>query len=547
MFRKFNYFILSILIITLFLSIIPKNALADDCNGEYREVRGAYGGNYSDSDVWQFVNYLKNNKNYTVSGPYVYGSCKPYTLYWAKDQDVLYWSGHGYSNGKLSYNSGKNTFYGPEKVGIIWTNYDPDSNTTNSAWNTDIEWVIFAACSQMTNPARTKWAKTMLGTAHQVHSISGYDGTAPGDGYQRGGDNSVLVKFFANEEAGNSIRYSWKVANEYNYRNNWGVLTHYGNRYDRICGFPGNRYPNPVPGQTPNIRYCYSGNPDPGISQPLSSKISLLDNKDKKINLQTELTKSLVDEYRAVKGLKIDLDSELLKNKFFKGITDIKVIKKDDRVEYYKDQKSLEIDENNYIFAVAREILYEDGIKVNKNKAKQIAKKYIKEILGMPDNAKLIQTRYVVDYKVDLINSDENKEKSTEQILAYIFEFGQEIEGIPMSLKDGGNKIEVEVDSEGVTFAFKNWNEIFIDETIEKKKLITSKEAIDKFVEYIKSKDIPLDDNILNIVKIDLVYSNSTTGDKLLFNPVWEIECDNHLIIQVDAFDGKIYDPYFGS
>jgi len=36
----------------------------------------------------------------------------------------------------------------------------------------------------------------------------------------------------------------------------------------------------------------------------------------------------------------------------------------------------------------------------------------------------------------------------------------------------------------------------------------------------------------------------SSNGNKLLFNPVWEIEFDNHFIVHVDAFDGKVVAPY---
>jgi hypothetical protein len=570
--RKFKYFILSILIFSIFLSF-TQYVTANDW---YNEVREAYGGNFRGVDVHQFCNYMYNNHNYRKY-VYVYGSCQAYTLYWAKDQDVLYWSGHGYPSGKLSYNSAKDTFGGPEKVGINWVT---SGKTTNSAWNADLEWVIFAACSQMTNPARNKWAKTMLGTKHQVHSISGYNGTGPGDDkdndpenppWSYGSDNAVVEKFFQQVEGSNSVRYSWLKANEANGINHWGVLTHYQNRYDRLWSFPlsgyNRYYGDPVPGQTPNIRFCYSGNPDPGIKITPTNNIILLDTKDKKVNLKTKLPELKVNEYRTIKSKIITLDKEALKNRLFKDITDIKTIKRDDKViytigkigpaidegeivkidiknEYDKSQKSLEIDENNYIFVTEKEMLYEDGMKVNENKAKQIAKKYIKDILGMPDNLELVQTRYIRQYKVDVKNGDKNVEKDSEYILAYIYEYTQKIDSVPMSLRLGGNKIEVVVDPEGVAFAFKYWNDIEVDESLEKKKIISSQEAVDKFVEYIKSKDLIYIDDEFNIVKVNLVYNNNTTGDKLLFNPVWEIECDNHCLIQIDAFDSKLATSY---
>jgi len=114
-----------------------------------KEVRGVCGGNFSDSDVHDFCDYLYNNHGYRKY-VYVYQNSSPDRLRNAMWEDILYWSGYGWETGQLSYGltegqrvEESNKFYGPEYVGINWVT---QGKTTNSYWNNDLEWVIFAAC-----------------------------------------------------------------------------------------------------------------------------------------------------------------------------------------------------------------------------------------------------------------------------------------------------------------------------------------------------------------------------------------------------------------
>jgi len=160
----------------------------------------------------------------------------------------------------------------------------------------------------MKEPARTKWAKTMLGTQHQVHGICGYAGTGPGDG----DDNAIVDKFMAYLNAGYSFCFCWEMANETNGQRTityWGTLAHSGNRYDTLSNYDDNSR-NPIPGSTPDIRYYNNSNPTTGIPiQPSaltnsSSSQILLNEGNKKLILKANLPINYSKSLKPAKGVK---------------------------------------------------------------------------------------------------------------------------------------------------------------------------------------------------------------------------------------------------
>ena len=151
----------------------------------------------------------------------------------AKNYNVLYWSGHGGSNGNnatlnITHDSSKrfNTFEAADK----WKN------------TYDLKVAIIAACYQFNgNGLRGKWVEIMKNSGLKV--LAGYHESAPSSN-----DTKIANEFFrlANEtrgsSQGNSVRYSWQQANIANGSSGkWIVLGYKTNRmeYYRLPGFPG--------------------------------------------------------------------------------------------------------------------------------------------------------------------------------------------------------------------------------------------------------------------------------------------------------------------
>ena len=166
----------------------------------------------------------------------------------ANQRDILYLSTHGWPNQLRFYNprwvgsnpdnadwtqqfdqNGEKDNIGPSAGGSwgsstygyqpnrweIGAAYKPGSLTrTTSRWNDDIEWVVLAACDQLsaTSDSRTRYARTLLGDPQRAHSIMGYKASGPGDA----NDVSIVNSFFDLMQYQNkNIRFAWLTANSY--------------------------------------------------------------------------------------------------------------------------------------------------------------------------------------------------------------------------------------------------------------------------------------------------------------------------------------------
>lgn len=149
------------------------------------------------------------------------------------------------------------THYAPSwEVGVDWINYP---YTNESRWNSNVEWVILGACSQLdkyheyypsdesqypgetptvyltTNGAAKAWGRTLIGTPNRAHQILGYYRGAPGGTTMRD-----RIQTFIQEATNNQVMTldSWELANEpyFGLNYHWAALTHWGNRLDYLHG-----------------------------------------------------------------------------------------------------------------------------------------------------------------------------------------------------------------------------------------------------------------------------------------------------------------------
>lgn len=262
----------AVLLMTVVLCVaLPSGAAfaeVDTSTPKYSVIYTRSSGNPSDAGVfnWWFgesgwiQEQFKNATSPTASarplhGNFLHGNSGG-MVEAADDSDIVYISGHGYPNAELPIfayptndDSGPcvdsispdtlcaNT--SPNEVGFAWTG---GIGVNESAWDTDVEWVIMAACDQLdvhntnvygNNSAAKCWARTLLGSPSRAHSIMGYDGASPTLTDAAIADEFARCAF--NEER--SVLDSWRTANtREDSDRNWAYVAHEANRSDRLHG-----------------------------------------------------------------------------------------------------------------------------------------------------------------------------------------------------------------------------------------------------------------------------------------------------------------------
>jgi hypothetical protein len=175
----------------------------------------------------------------------------------AKSKTVLYWSGHGSSNPlrlnvSASVQGGTfSTINIADALGVRGANWANESEWTT---NDELKVVIFGACKILDNTYDEVKYLVRLMKASNIRVIAGYHETSP----THPTDTAITNDFFSNSTGegvaeGDSVRYSWQLANEENSASaKWAVLCYKSNsnQYFRILGFPGNTYAAPASGST---------------------------------------------------------------------------------------------------------------------------------------------------------------------------------------------------------------------------------------------------------------------------------------------------------
>lgn len=274
------------------LSASPPIALADNSTRDFSVL---YVGEYGDEDAsairsrlindgWRQEVYKTSKGSTASSMPWHYHFThgpNDNLVDAADDSDLLYVSGHGWHRAeipiyrKTSFPSGA-----PQQTG---ENISPDQTCNNSAkwevgfewkglwpsnesrWDHDIEWAVFAACSQLNNDksipaygtsdsAAKAWARTLLGSPNRMHSILGYWGTAPAGSADTGIANHFMDHTLIHNR---TVLTSWRMANEY-WGGRWACVTHTENVNDRLHGH-GTVTPDTHPQSLYTIDYYKAG------------------------------------------------------------------------------------------------------------------------------------------------------------------------------------------------------------------------------------------------------------------------------------------------
>ena len=194
----------------------------------------------------------------------------------AKNYTVAYYSGHGARSPNnptinVRTNNSSTEVYIPGQTETI--SIASALNVSGTQWATTCAWqkndpirvLILASCYQLDSNCISTYAKIMK--ASGIRAIAGYHEQAPSYG-----DHTIAASFINFAESGESIKSSWRQANN---GQNWAVLVYEdgANQYYRLPGFPGNTYSAPS-SSTPIYRYANFIDNTGNTGQPVSTSAS---------------------------------------------------------------------------------------------------------------------------------------------------------------------------------------------------------------------------------------------------------------------------------
>ncbi|MEN8905674.1 MAG: hypothetical protein ABF289_06930 [Clostridiales bacterium] len=509
------------------------------------------------------------------------------------ETDILYWSGHGLSDGTLSYydeydyvNYDVSTFKGYDTVGddiVSWNS--TNGYKTNSSWNYDMEWAIFAACNQFTTANMCRaWARTLCGYPNRAHSVWGYsanvnsysdevDGLAPTGPV----DTRIVQDFIKYARDGSSVKWSWIQANRDNYQRDWAGVSHFQNRYDRLWGC-GTTYASTSVTSIPDI-FLY----DEDLSDPeydngywvnpanvsfqndnfnitnltLENLFSLLNISNKnikqKFNQTIEKNNKIfyvsaniigeeieeIEEIAVKRNVNYDETIEKVFGKSKNKISSSIEKNKDHNIKTYESgNKRLSVSEDGTLEINEHELVDENKDTFYTGEvALEYAENRLKEYNLFEEDSQIVLQSTINKQKLNINEEDNIKIDEEKYSIAYTISVSNKMNGLPVSVNNG-NVIDIVIDSNGTSSIKKKWASNIIDKG-KKKKIISKFDIID-----VLKNNINKFENNLTITNIVLVYSEEKLNESSAFDckfiPVWELWTDNDSIIKLNAYTGEL-------
>ncbi len=583
----------SILLMLVFLIVSQQSfsVFAEDTSKDYC----AYSiGEGDDADYDEFVS-LMNIRGFTEYIKKTNNSTSPsliptgLSLQNSKYADIAYFTGHGFHQAYMpiyrNYQDGFSNYYQAfcaESTAVDFSDYPPNNppipkyeigtafksgstTKTESIWKDDLEWAIFAACSQLDygsqgdgnwwnglNNAQI-WARTLLGDGNRAHGILGYYGSAPGDRDVTVVQNFILYSFgtfYPNPIY--KIPDAWRLANEWNLGfsgSNWAVVYHNANYDDYMLNMTSDT-PN---GSAYTIKRKARGSTTQTMPLAMNNNVSLSATNN------SLFSNAMIDNYQVDKIEKNDREYIIKKNTVKNDVENIqlkdlqhkiinynklksellggsyeKVLEKNGESYYSNNEKRLNILKNGKIEFRDVSIEEDKKVSIDTNEAVDIAKKYLQRLDLLPsDNYQV----YISTIETSTMSFADNA-LSEEQpdITEYNVIFIHTYNGIPILASDDEG-ISVIINNKGVKSLDYSWREIQID-TRKKEdiKIIEQTVAIDKYIENFdklyKSKDKKVE-----IEDVSLMYYY----DKNSVVPVWSFSLGKSRdLSMIDAVNNEV-------
>ena len=450
------------------------------------------------------------------------------------DGDFLYYMGHagssGTSNGVTIYsplmlqawnyyaNSHGRSYCNPDRVGTY----------SNSNWDTDLEWAMFAACKTLkNNGSATRWGSCLYNGMHQ---LLGYNDTSHGHP-----DDTIIAHSFTNRAMGTSIycqvftsfRYAhinpifnvpgYGDTDDFAHDDNdtiWAGVMHEGNYNDHLHGISTGATAD-ITNSVSDVRYYDYENWTKYAGDLLFDKSSS--------------KQSVISTMKTEGGTTLNIYCSVPKSIFAQTVNKVKsknlsatdIAKKYENVIKLSDNeyligKTAYLTVNNNIISYTTEPELEET-SIDLVKSYDVAMEILQNVYGM-------QSEYQLDevFKFRSLSLfDENSqpldiEDQTEKVYGYSFNFRTFVNGSKIL---GNDVIKVEVLNGAPTSIFSNMNEYKLNEekTFE---TIDASKALSVFGEYV---DFYLpEEKQIDICEIELAYRNCDETNEL--EPVWFIE-----------------------
>lgn len=606
-------------VVLLAISLQCANAYAEDSLATEYSV--LYGGNGDDYDAHRFsyrLYYLGANGTWTgatqssnMAGEQDvnhwdvttgYAGVDPYPG--GNQRDLLYLSTHGSSkiltfwdpsvssNARERDQNGRSDNVGP-KLGTGDNYYNETvnweigsdyiaTNKTSSRWDNDTEWIVLAACTQLSTKgdSRKHYARTLLGDPQRAHMILGYDtstsgtATSPGDLY----DWQIVDRFFDYIEARKSVRYSWLLANKdinIDQADNAAVVTHKSNENELLPPI-GTATVDSASGSVPTLKYWYipsmtsstqpasetSGSvvPDEPVSEDMtptarldgviqnwfaSAAAGVLDlfgtadafaapvvrGRDTTYLLDCELPEAAGE----VPLISIEPETALRPEKLTDGeaVQTPSFTPDDLAVRYRGKDVSLAMYENGAV-RVSKDGEPKDRVNISSDHAVSVARQYISQHGGMPKDAKAVKVSTIRCADMDV----EDGNLSNDVAVAHIVSFGRSVDGRELSGNNGDHMTAVVTD-DGVVEYSRLWRQV--TGRAGSVKILSASDAFEGLAdEGERSRKMS---GSVEVVNVELVYhAPSARGNARVFRPAWRFTLGDGSRIHLDAQSGKCVD-----
>jgi len=519
----------SVLVVLTIVTMVVSFSLPVVADDSTSEVTAMYAGDYKPDDAATFHQLFTNSPTSYTSGGYESNKTEPYddvTLSdildgsvgdpGIDDCDVAYYSSHGrYSNGDTWFEiqSGEGgttiTEVRASDVGDVWDDSDPRYWLTNSRWDSDVEWVFLACCSQLNTydsyKAVKAWARTLVGYPDRAHGIFGYRSTAPGDGTDVNIVND-LYDYVVDDDY--SIKDAWKQANVDNGQSTkWAAVVHLENVSDRFWGA------GTVTGDTsytssPNI-YLYTS---AGQTELYSVDPGFQILREGKPGVACQLPQ----EGLKVKPVLVSAGSQELRS-WVHPLTTAGW-----QVTAYPSGA----------IHCHREPV-DAPVTMDAQHAVATARAFIESHGGLPSDAGeprvIVHTRTLIDIANDRVGNTEP--------VGYLVEYQREINGVPVSGM-GRDTIRVEVDAEGVGNYFRLWRHVI--------NVGGSASALDPGDAWSRVEATELHKALKGVadrvVSVEIaLYAADFRRNTNRLVPVWRYTLSDGTSVHVDAVTGKFY------
>lgn len=439
----------------------------------------------SNDDAKYFATKLLNN-SWTPITTKFNADVKAANFVSAKTDDIVYFTGHGSTNGGLVM---------ADQTYVNWS-------SIGTAWNSnDFEIAIWAACNVL---LRNDWGKVLSGGGHH---ILGYR-----DISDEGMDKAVIGDFYSKAlgSVGTSplkIIDAWKVANTTYDELDWAVTGHKGNENDYFYVSTG--MTSDITGTTDIYHWKNGG----------GYYLSLSANPDKQANESVKTGRKLKKESFDV--------ASLAANVLDASRTTTRAINGEDRV--YTDGRNNIIVYPSGAALYYREILNQP-IGMTREEALKQSEKFIKKNGGIPKDAYLYSS-------VPQVEVDETT--GQEVVTGYLMEYKRSADGIKIE-GYAGDSIKVMVDSEGVNYYFRLWRQLGEATAANSKPIIDSEKAKEAGKAYLNHKFAKVAGTEIEVKQTELVYYSSPfTTEQEEITAAWKV-VSPVANAYVDAYSGEV-------